>query len=405
MKLLSSKFAIKTPTMGLLFLLTFLFGSVEVFAQAAPASPTSGMGNNMLLWLMLTLIFILFIFIVVLAEVLKKAGYFYIKTKSEEKNNAGKVLSILMAIMILPALSFAQEPVPAVQETSLNYGGISSTLFWGLFVVICFEVLVVLVMIIILKQFLAVAAGPEPVAEVKVVEAPKTSRIWDKINDSVEIDHEERITMDHNYDGIRELDNSLPPWWKYGFYLTIVFAVIYLIHFHVTKTGDLSAQEYNNEVAKAQADIAAYMKTSANNVDESNVKYLDAADALKSGAGIYQANCAACHGKFGEGVVGPNLTDDYWIHGGGMVDIFKTVKYGFSERGMKAWKDDLSPMQMAEVSSYVKSLKGTNPANPKEKQGDLWVENAAPAATDSTAAQPTTDSTTTKANEAAKGKE
>jgi cytochrome bd-type quinol oxidase subunit 2 len=148
------------------------------------------MGNNMLLWLMLTLIFILFIFIVVLAEVLKKAGYFYIKTKSEEKNNAGKVLSILMAIMILPALSFAQEPVPAVQETSLNYGGISSTLFWGLFVVICFEVLVVLVMIIILKQFLAVAAGPEPVAEVKVVEAPKTSRIWDKINDSVEIDHE-----------------------------------------------------------------------------------------------------------------------------------------------------------------------------------------------------------------------
>jgi hypothetical protein len=153
MKLLSSKFAIKTPTVGLLFLLTFLFGSVEVFAQAAPAAPTSGMGNNMLLWLMLTLIFILFIFIVVLAEVLKKAGYFYIKTKSEEKNNAGKVLSILMAIMILPALSFAQEAVPAVQETSLNYGGISSTLFWGLFVVICFEVLVVLVMIIILKQF------------------------------------------------------------------------------------------------------------------------------------------------------------------------------------------------------------------------------------------------------------
>jgi cytochrome c oxidase cbb3-type subunit III len=406
MKLLSSKFAIKTPTMGLLFLLTFLFGSVEVFAQAAPVAPSSGMGNNMLLWLMLTLIFILFIFIVVLAEVLKKAGYFYIKTKSEEKNNAAKALSMLLAIMLLPALSFAQEAAPAVQETSLNYGGISSTLFWGLFVVICFEVLVVLVMIIILKQFLAVAAGPEPVAEVKVVEAPKTSRIWDKINDSVEIDHEERITMDHNYDGIRELDNSLPPWWKYGFYLTILFAVVYLIHFHVTKTGDLSAQEYNNEVAKAQADIAAYMKTSANNVDESNVKYLDAADALKSGAGIYQANCAACHGKLGEGVVGPNLTDDYWIHGGGIVDIFKTVKYGFAERGMKAWKDDLSPVQMAEVSSYVKSLKGTNPANPKEKQGDLWVEDAAPATADSTAVQPASaDSTKTTANEPAKGKE
>jgi cytochrome c oxidase cbb3-type subunit III len=408
MKFLSSTFASKTTVYGLVLLLTILFGNSVVFAQgataAAPQAPS--IAYNMLLWLMVTLILILFIFIIVMAEVLKKAGYFYLNTKSEDKSGSGKILPVLLASLLIPALSYAQATTDVVQDNSLNYGGLSANLFWGLFTVICFEVVVVFVMIVILKQFLFVAALEEEKKAVKVEAAPKTSKIWDKINDSVEIDREASITMDHNYDGIRELDNSLPPWWKYGFYLTIVFAFIYLIHFHVTKTGDLSAQEYNNEVAKAQAEIAAYMKTSANNVDESNVKYLEDADALKSGNGIYQANCAACHGKLGEGTVGPNLTDDYWIHGGGIVDIFKTVKYGFSERGMKAWKDDLSPVQMAEVSSYIKSLKGSNPANAKEKQGDLWVESAGAAPIDSTTAQPTTtidSSATVPAAEPAKG--
>ena len=389
-------------------MLAIFLGNYTAFAQtAATATATApaqqSIAYNMLLWLMVTLIVILFIFIIVMAEVLKKAGYFYVQTKKQESSGSGKISSLLIASLLIPALGYAQEAAPAVTDNSLNYGGLSANLFWGLFTVICFEVLVVFVMIIILKQFVFLASKPEEAKAKKVEAAPKTSRIWDKINDSVEIDREASITMDHNYDGIRELDNSLPPWWLYGFYLTIIFGFVYLVHYHVTKTGDLSAQEYNMEVAKAKAEVEAYMKTSANNVDESNVKYLENEEDLKKGRDTYLANCSACHGKLGEGSVGPNLTDEFWIHGGGIVDIFKTIKYGFAERGMKAWKDDLSPVQMAEVASFVKSLKGTNPPNGKEKQGELWVEGEAVAPVNSSASNSApVDSTAIKA-EPAKG--
>lgn len=387
-------------------MLAIFLGNYSAFAQTAAtatAPAQQSIAYNMLLWLMVTLIVILFIFIIVMAEVLKKAGYFYVQTKKQESSGSGKISSLLIASLLIPALGYAQEAAPAVTDNSLNYGGLSANLFWGLFTVICFEVLVVFVMIIILKQFVFLASKPEEAKAKKVEAAPKTSRIWDKINDSVEIDREASITMDHNYDGIRELDNSLPPWWLYGFYLTIIFGFVYLVHYHVTKTGDLSAQEYNMEVAKAKAEVEAYMKTSANNVDESNVKYLENEEDLKKGRDTYLANCSACHGKLGEGSVGPNLTDEFWIHGGGIVDIFKTIKYGFAERGMKAWKDDLSPVQMAEVASFVKSLKGTNPPNGKEKQGELWVEGEAVAPVNSSASNSApVDSTAIKA-EPAKG--
>jgi cytochrome c oxidase cbb3-type subunit 3 len=100
-------------------------------------------------------------------------------------------------------------------------------------------------------------------------------------------------------------------------------------------------------------------------------------------------NCAPCHGNAGEGSVGPNLTDDYWLHGGSVQSIFKTIKYGVPEKGMKSWKEDLSPAQMAQVTSYIKSLRGTNPPNPKEHQGVLYIEEESEntgAAQDSTAA-------------------
>ncbi|HRD39869.1 MAG TPA: c-type cytochrome, partial [Bacteroidia bacterium] len=151
-------------------------------------------------------------------------------------------------------------------------------------------------------------------------------------------------------------------------------AVFYLIHYHISGTGDLQEAEYNMEIAKAKAEVEAYMKTAANNVDETTVKMLDGASDLESGKQVYQANCAACHGKLGEGGVGPNFADEYWIHGGSIQDIFKTVKYGFADKGMKAWKEDLSPMQIAQVTSFIRTLKGTNPPNGKAPQGDLYKE-------------------------------
>ena len=210
------------------------------------------------------------------------------------------------------------------------------------------------------------------------------SKIMMSLTDAVAIEEEDSIMLDHDYDGIKELDNNLPPWWKYGFYLTIVTGVIYLLHFHVFKTGDLQGKEYDNAIAQAKIEVDEFMKTSANNVDENTVKVLTEASDITAGKDLFIANCVACHGKGGEGTVGPNLTDEYWIHGGSIKDLFKTLKYGWVEKGMKSWKDDLSPIQMAQVSSYIRTLKGTNPPNPKAPQGDLYSEAGVAPLNDST---------------------
>ena len=202
---------------------------------------------------------------------------------------------------------------------------------------------------------------------------PKTKNILEKINASVDIEKEADIMLDHNYDGIVELDNNLPPWWKYGFYLTIVIGIIYLINYHVTGTGDLQTAEYEKSLVIAKAEVDEYMRTSANNVDETTVKQLEGAD-LESGKDLFMANCAACHGKLGEGTVGPNLTDAYWLYGGSLQDIFKTIKYGWVDKGMKSWKEDFSPIQIAQIASFIKTLNGTNPAGAKVAQGELYKE-------------------------------
>ena len=139
---------------------------------------------------------------------------------------------------------------------------------------------------------------------------------------------------------------------------------------------------------EAKAEVDAYMKKSANNVDESNIKLADAS-GIKEGLAIYTSNCAACHGNNGEGGVGPNMTDAYWIHGGDIASVFKSVKYGWPAKGMKSWQTDLSPVQMKNVASYILSLNGTNPANAKAAEGELYQ---AVVATDSSTAKVVVDS-------------
>jgi cytochrome c oxidase cbb3-type subunit 3 len=199
------------------------------------------------------------------------------------------------------------------------------------------------------------------------------------------MEQEANIDLGHNYDGIRELDNRLPPWWLYGFYVTIIIGAIYLWRYHVSETAPLSKQEFEIAMKKADEEKAAYLAKAANNVDENTVALMKEPAALDAGKTAFVQMCAACHGKAGEGGVGPNLTDDYWIHGGSIKDVFKTIKYGWPEKGMKAWQEDFSPVQIAQIASYIKSLHGTNPPNGKEKQGELYKEDGAAPATDSSA--------------------
>lgn len=201
------------------------------------------------------------------------------------------------------------------------------------------------------------------------------NRFWNWINNSVEIKEEKSILTDHDYDGIQELDNSLPPWWKYGFYLTIVIAIAYMGYYHGAG-GPSSAKEYQNQMDQAAAQIAAYQATQKDAVNENTVTLSTSPADLQAGAATFQSLCVACHGALAEGKVGPNLTDAYWKHGGDIKDLFKTVKYGVKGTGMKSWKTDLSAAQMAQVTSYVLSLQGSNPPGAKEPEGELYQANA-----------------------------
>ncbi|MBX3105571.1 MAG: c-type cytochrome [Bacteroidetes bacterium] len=211
------------------------------------------------------------------------------------------------------------------------------------------------------------------------------SKVSSRLMGSVPVTQEADILLDHDYDGIKELDNNLPPWWKWGFYATILFSFVYLIGYHVTGTGKLQLEEYNDELALAAKAKEERMKNSAENITEENVTMLTDAGAISKGKEIFTKNCAACHAADGGGMVGPNLTDEYWLHGGGIKNIFKTVTYGVPAKGMISWQSQLSPKQIQEVSSFVWSLQGTKAAAPKEQEGEKWTESSTASNTDSSA--------------------
>ncbi|MDG4716666.1 cbb3-type cytochrome c oxidase N-terminal domain-containing protein [Winogradskyella marincola] len=199
---------------------------------------------------------------------------------------------------------------------------------------------------------------------------------YKKLLDSKPIEQEGEIILDHNYDGIKELDNNLPPWWLYGFYASIVFAVIYMLRYHVFNADDQFA-EYEIEYAEANRAIEEYKKTAKNLVDVNTVEMLTETSDLNAGKKIFETNCVACHMADGGGGIGPNLTDQHWILGGGIKNVFRTISEGGRDgKGMVAWKTNLKPLEMAQVASYVLQFQGSTPANPKEPQGDLWVDDS-----------------------------
>tara|TARA_B100001059_G_C17802619_1_gene567127 strand:- start:548 stop:1441 length:894 start_codon:yes stop_codon:yes gene_type:complete len=186
------------------------------------------------------------------------------------------------------------------------------------------------------------------------------------------LEEESEIILDHNYDGIQELDNDLPPWWKYGFYATIIFASIYLIRFEIFNDYN-QTEEYELAVAEAIIEIEDWKKTAKNVIDENSVIILTDASDLNTGKNIYLNNCAVCHKPDGGGGIGPNLTDEYWILGGGIKNIFKTVaEGGRNGKGMIAWKNDLQPLEIAQVASYIMSFQNKISLEPKGPEGEIW---------------------------------
>jgi cytochrome c oxidase cbb3-type subunit 3 len=209
-------------------------------------------------------------------------------------------------------------------------------------------------------------------------------RVWvqnlmQRLTKSEPMENEGNLLLDHDYDGIKELDNNLPPWWVYLFYSCIVFAVVYLVRFEVMG-GDNQEMELKKELAQAKIDVAEYMKTAPDLMDEKTVTLLTDPADLAGGKTIFMTNCAACHRADAGGQIGPNLTDDRWILGGGIKNIFHTlVNGGRDGKGMISWKGTLKPKEMQKVASYVLSLQGSNPKDPKAPDGEIWVDDAAAA--------------------------
>jgi len=359
-------------------------GLVALFL-ATPAWAAGPPGENPLYnplaILLISLMIILLIAIGILATILLGAADITLikwkkKNESAKKTVTPQAAAVFIGFMLLSTAVFAQDKTGAANtiQTAATIGGLSSGAFYTMISFIFLELLVILVLLVNIRLLLKKEKESLVSAEVETAKVAKPAfSWWNRFNKLRPIDQEADLDLGHNYDGIRELDNRLPPWWIYGFYVTIVVAGIYLWRYHISHTAPLSKEEYEIAVQKADQQTKEYLKQKGEIVDENSVTMLSGAD-LTEGKRIFQASCVACHNEGGGGNVGPNLTDDYWIHGGNIKNVFKTIKYGFN--AMPTWQNAYSNKQIAQLSSYVKSLRGTSPPNPKAPQGELDRDDA-----------------------------
>jgi len=202
------------------------------------------------------------------------------------------------------------------------------------------------------------------------------SSIFSSLNYETSIEDEQSILLDHDFDGIKELNNKIPPWFMIIFYASMIFAVIYIFKYHILFDGesDYQTYEYTEEVRLAALELEEVSAAGGGTViDENTVTVLDDAASLANGKATFDKHCVACHLSKGEGLVGPNFTDDYWIHGNKINDLYRIIKVGVPAKGMISWQSQLDPVTMQEVASYVLTLRGTNPPNQKAPEGDLYT--------------------------------
>jgi cytochrome c oxidase cbb3-type subunit 3 len=272
------------------------------------------------------------------------------------------------ALLLQAGTALAQAPAEAAAAPAKPAGPDTQVmLFWFLLSTL----LLVLLVFVLLFTMIVVKMKPQLR---KLYELPTVHDTWSGkvvgllIGDTALVTGKNKDElMGHDYDGITEFDNDLPPWWKYGFYVTIVFAVAYMGYYHVANAGQLQLAEYETEMRQAT------LLVSADNDDPNKLTTYTALKTpadLDAGKTIFATNCAPCHGPNAEGKVGPNLTDEYWLHGGDINHVYKTIKFGVTSKGMVAWKGKLASKQILQVSSYIESLKGSKPANAKEPQGE-----------------------------------
>ena len=289
-----------------------------------------------------------------------------------------KTILPVLRIVALVAIAFA------LTEFLIPTGGELAIVQFPILLLVLFAVLIIAIAIEIsiaaLSTILFKSLNEEARENYLRKESEKEAKfgMWfknlnSKLSNRKPIEAEGEILLDHDYDGIQELDNDLPPWWKFGFYASIIAAIAYMAYYHIFD-GITQKEEFQIEMANAQLAVEEYKKNSPDLVDASSVILLTEASDLAAGNKIFNEKCVACHRADAGGGIGPNLTDEYWIFGGDISTVFNTISEGGRPgKGMISWKQDLKPAEMAQVGSYILSLQGTNPPEPKAPDGDLWV--------------------------------
>jgi cytochrome c oxidase cbb3-type subunit 3 len=320
-------------------------------------------------WLLFLAVILVVVIIVLSGSIIVFVKSDYFKQKVAEKSN-----TTMIAIILTVGALFSSFNASAL--TFIRAGEGEKDGPWllvenmDLIGLLTINIILMFVVIYLRSLFNQMVAMTKKEAEL-AAEQPIVSETFTKINailtDAVPIEEEHKILMDHEYDGIQELDNNLPPWWVWGFVACIIFAFVYLINYHVLGVSDLQIKAYEKEMDQAQKEIDAYLSKMAMNVDETNATLMIEKSDLAAGKTIFDNNCSICHKSKGEGDVGPNLTDKAWIYGFDVKDIFYSVKKG-RPAGMPEHASKLNPIQIQQVSSYVLSLPA---AKGKEAQGDI----------------------------------
>lgn len=354
-------------------------------ASAAPATATSTTGtaatvettpnyksNLNLFYFLLAGSIVLLIAIIVMSTsitTLVRSNYFRKRIEENSKKDTTPLATILALIGVFGAMSMTNQ---SYALSFMQPGEAEKDMPWLLVETIDIYMMVIINLVLLgvllyLRKMFRDFLG---MVRQEVAPESRSSRKAKKLNailtDAVAIEEEHTILMHHEYDGIRELDNNLPPWWVWGFYATIIFSVIYLFNYHIFQTSDLQIKAYEKEVAQAKKDVDAYLSKMAMNVDETNATVLTGDADLSQGKALYDANCVACHNPKGEGNIGPNLTDKFWIYGADVKDLFKTIKTG-TPNGMPEHASKMNPIQLQQVASYVLSLPETKGKEPQGK--------------------------------------
>ena len=280
-----------------------------------------------------------------------------------------KAINLIGVTLLFPTIIFS---APSAGNAKLQWVFENIILLLGLMVIIAVFFSLWNLANSIMNQKISELRGEASLE--KIVKGPSIfKKLYDKSWNLIPMDKEADFDLGHDYDGIRELDNSLPPWWTYTFYITIIWSMGYIYVFHMSDLGESQSTEYAIEMEDARVAMRNLLASKGDDINEGNVKFLGSAEALEIGKTRFNLSCAVCHNTDGRGGVGPNLTDEYWINGGSIQDIFKTIKYGVPQKGMIAWESQIQPSTMQKVASYILTMQGTNPPEPKAPQGDLYV--------------------------------